>query len=1599
MKTKIFLLAFLVISVCGFSQNITDQKTFDQNELSIIQDRSYDRLIYTDASYAVPVGAPELPTFVYRYVIPYDMKVDDITINNISTTTLAGTYNVYPKQPPLLMDSIPDTSFKGPDPIYYELTEYPAQVVNKVMEPYPFGYHIVEVKIFPVQYKPLDQLLVFNNSIDFTINLVPNPDAPQKPYRQTIKSHNMICDMLAGQVENPDSISTSGGGAINLVDNGVVSPGEINPLPSNSGIIPEHIIITSEALAGSFSALAEWKCKLGYPSVIVTKEQISQNYFGVDEAEQIRNYLKDVHQHWGPGLYILLGGDVEIIQERMVLNYGDEIRPSDFYYATTSGNWNLDRDDVFGEDEDIDDEGYDISQVFFVGRAPVNTDNEVGIFINKLIGYEQMSQLQGSELEYVNNSLEALAFLYPSLINNKLLSYNPINCFINIYNQEASNNINFYYLADRFACEEELFEYNQFEYQLCDENCPDIEPVNGDELSSESFGLTLDQGVINYPGQYFHLVYHFDHSGPWSLGTSNTMKNEALKVDRVKTLSNGNYQQVIFSSGCNSNEFHRNDCIGEEFVLNPNGGSVSYIGGTSAVPCNTYKKAGDFITTLYKYDRTNVQIGNVISESIYTDSEIEFELKKLFSLLGDPSMKIWTNTPDHMGSLGLTCASSIPIGENQMQITVSNLEYGCRGIVTIYKHQDVYAYREITGNGNAITVDFTISPNTAGSMHVTVSAFEHKPVTQSVTVTDIIDPYLYISDHDLFGWNYLKAGHEHNLKIELSNSGGQATAGNLSADIAALSLEESFENQWLPAGWDQGEVVNMEWTQHQLIDPPGIEAPSGYKFIGCNTSDGQNGEGQTLTTPSVPITTDDFSISFYMYHDDQTPNDELELWSGTSYLGSFLRNDGSIGWKHEVLQVPGLAGNEASFKFIAKGYGGNDIYIDHVKIGSAFVNLTSSTSTYDQILSEGTGWNLTDFTLNAHNNSPPNTDVIFKLTAIDQVDQSRYQDNIHFEIHPPQLEMNANYITYTSFPSNPMDSAYGSNPLSGEIVHFLVEIINNGKTKIDFDDSQMILEDATPPGEVSYIESIDYTNVSFPSPDPKSISVPKNPFVIELKPIPYDNTSIKMDLTLKDVDGTEWIIPIDLYRIPRIQSDHIYTSSTFNQIKLTWDQPGSSNAGYVIYRYEETDGGSGNNEHHYIENYTRLTDFIHKYNYYIDEDVDADKIYYYKIAAIKKGGFSNPYWGAFGYWTNAVKASLQPYENGWPIHLNNKEVLGWTNKGATQTYDIDNNGDKEIFLSLGGNDEHGSIIGLNHIIEDGLTSHEVYNSDPDNYNGFVEFDCDYLSDIAFAEIVPGNDEIEIIANTNGGGTSSSDRRSVFVHSPGGFVAGEGYPPVLEWQKENAGLFSRGAVIDNIDGLGGDEILVKNEWGDQLYILNNTAPNNEFLNLSIPEAKGNGMPLILDLDNNGNKEFVYGFRDSDDFEGGVYAYDYLGNDFFTYTNTSAIPHHFDCIPAACDLNNDGEYEIILLSWVPDNKKYHVFALDRLGNEIQNWGYAGHIIDGDRNIYPAISLADLDEDGNIEVLLFTVGKLYAWKNDGTSFWPGMDYVPIEGEHADG
>ena len=65
--------------------------------------------------------------------------------------------------------------------------------------------------------------------------------------------------------------------------------------------------MTSQALAGEFQRLADWKTQKGVQAVVRTVETIDQMYpNGVDRAERIRFFLRDAYQNWGT-LYVLLG--------------------------------------------------------------------------------------------------------------------------------------------------------------------------------------------------------------------------------------------------------------------------------------------------------------------------------------------------------------------------------------------------------------------------------------------------------------------------------------------------------------------------------------------------------------------------------------------------------------------------------------------------------------------------------------------------------------------------------------------------------------------------------------------------------------------------------------------------------------------------------------------------------------------------------------------------------------------------------------------------------------------------------------------------------------------------------------------------------------------------------------------------------------------------------------------------------------------------------------------------------------------------------------------------------------------------------------------
>lgn len=180
----------------------------------------------------------------------------------------------------------------------------------------------------------------------------------------------------------------------------------------------DYVIITSAGLAGSFRTLAAHKTQTGYRTSIEMVEEIASLYSGRDDAEKIRQYLKDFYA--GGGKYVLLGGDETVVPIRYAYSsdVDQPVSPSllqvaDLYFADLTGEWDRDGDGVWGEKTD---DAPDLTPELLVGRLPLNTAEEVRNYIDKLIQYE--TNPGNGDPSYLNR-----AFFFSS---DQMRDYSPV---------------------------------------------------------------------------------------------------------------------------------------------------------------------------------------------------------------------------------------------------------------------------------------------------------------------------------------------------------------------------------------------------------------------------------------------------------------------------------------------------------------------------------------------------------------------------------------------------------------------------------------------------------------------------------------------------------------------------------------------------------------------------------------------------------------------------------------------------------------------------------------------------------------------------------------------------------------------------------------------------------------------------------------------------------------------------------------------------------------------------------------------------------------------------------------------------------------------
>jgi hypothetical protein len=309
---------------------------------------------------AIP-GEPLTPYKAARILLPEGTEAKNIKVNTGTPVVQEG-FDIPWGQPPCTFSDIPVMVDRNED-IYTSDNLYPQEVFQVIGVEYCKGFAILELHLFPIQYKPKSGTVIFYP--EMTVEVQFGKGMKNERYRGLASDKEDV----RGMVDNPEVLGTY----------------EDRPAPLST---EEYIIITNDTMQSKFQTLANWKARFANGATVYTVSWIVSNHSGVDDPDRIRNFIKDKYDHNGTK-YVLLGGDVSAVPYRgfyvSIGGYTDSDMLADMYFGHLDGTHNADGDSHYGETND----GVDFGAEVAVGRAPCQTVTEADDFVKKVIAYEK----------------------------------------------------------------------------------------------------------------------------------------------------------------------------------------------------------------------------------------------------------------------------------------------------------------------------------------------------------------------------------------------------------------------------------------------------------------------------------------------------------------------------------------------------------------------------------------------------------------------------------------------------------------------------------------------------------------------------------------------------------------------------------------------------------------------------------------------------------------------------------------------------------------------------------------------------------------------------------------------------------------------------------------------------------------------------------------------------------------------------------------------------------------------------------------------------------------------------------------------------------
>lgn len=476
------------------------------------------------------------------------------------------------------------------------------------------------------------------------------------------------------------------------------------------------LVLSIDEYTSELNSLIQHKTGRDISTKLVTTSEITGGvYFpieGRDVQEQIKYFIKNAIEQWNTRYILLVGGGDEfpVRNTHVFVDYNDgdaEEFVSDLYYADIydgTGNfcsWDSNGNDVFGEFDWTSASLYDDVDLYpdvYLGRLACVDSNQVSTCVNKIIDYETAPA-------YIQNWFSQI-----------------ILCG-----------------GDTAPGDDEGVDEGEY---ICDVIEDVMTGFTTTKLYASNGGLSTVMNMkqeMNKGSGWLVLAGHanpiswsthpHDNENVWipPRGFSN---NDALFILNREKLP------ILLTDACSPFKFNvRDDCLGWNFMVNPDGGAIGGFGatglswGTEGYSVIDYLTSKLMIDTIRAYRDTGaITLGEMwsmgISDYIYTGMDGgDHKSIEEWQLLGDPSLALAEESQEPLKPSRPNGPSSGKAGE-ETTYTSSTTDPDGDNIYYMFEWGDDSNSGWIGPNPSGVTCEVSHTWTTQGSYEIRVKAMD-----------------------------------------------------------------------------------------------------------------------------------------------------------------------------------------------------------------------------------------------------------------------------------------------------------------------------------------------------------------------------------------------------------------------------------------------------------------------------------------------------------------------------------------------------------------------------------------------------------------------------------------------------------------------------------------------------------------------------------------------------------------------------------------------------------------------------------------------------------------------------------------------------------